>query len=647
MRSRVVILVLAFSPLSAALAAEPNQTDPSVEVLVAASPEVAEARGLTVVEDVGFGWILVEGPVEMGTSSDEVAARIAAASGLETEPNYVYELADEPLFAGQWALENTGQDGGTSDADVDAAVAWEITTGSPGVVIAVLDTGVASEHPDLASRMWVNSDEVGGNGLDDDGNGWVDDTGGWDAVDGDPDPGDADGHGTFVASTAVAAANGVGMSGMAPASAVMPVRVCADAGCSLSDIITGLAYAVANGADVVNLSLGGPGKFPASLETALRMTIDSGIVVVASAGNDTVDNDVTPYYPASYDLDGLIAVAATDRNDQLSWFSNYGAVNVDLAAPGEDVIGALPPNGWGTSSGTSFSAPLVSGVAALIKATRPNLDPPGVATMINGSVDELPGLAGKVVTGGRLNAGAALRIATAPIAVGKATPSDAVLPVTIDLNGSGSSDPWGSLVSRSWKLPGGGVASAVDTQWTPKRPGTYEATLTVVDDDGLIDTATVVFTVRLRPGGSFVDDNGHFGERAIEAIKAESITLGCNPPANDRFCPADPVTRGEMAAFLARALRLAASIDDHFADDDDSVFEGAINRLAQARITVGCNPPANTRFCPEDPVTRGQTAAFLVRAFHLGTGSGLDVFVDDDGVFENAIDRLAAAGITT
>ncbi len=638
-----LLLALLLVPLPAVPPVE-EPAGSTVELLVAASPEEAAAGGLTVLGEVGFGWTLVLGPV--AATPEGAAVRTAADTGLRVEPNTMLELAAEPLFPEQWNLENSGQNGGSADADVDVLRAWEFTSGSPGVVIAVLDTGVTSTHPDLASRIWVNTGEVGGNGLDDDGNGWVDDIRGWDAVDDDADPADSDGHGTFVASTATAAVNGVGMAGVAPGARVMPIRVCTGSGCSLADIVTGLAYAVANGADVANLSFGGNISPPMSMETAIRTAVDVGMVVVAAAGNNAGNNDLLPNYPSGFDIDGLIAVAATDRDDALANFSNFGATTVDLAAPGADLVGAVPPNSWTTGSGTSFSAPMVSGVAALIKTTRPDLDPVAIAGLIVETVDSLPSLSGRVATGGRLNAGSALELATTPVAVLKATPSTGVLPVTIRLDGSGSFDTWGSIVSRSWVLPDGSKGSGASTQWTPKRPGDYRATLTVVDDSGLKDTAMVSFTVRLRAGGSFVDDDKHFGERAIEAIKAEGITVGCNPPANDRFCPNAPVTRGEMAAFLARALRLPVAGSDHFVDDDGSVFEGAIDRIASARITVGCNPPANDRFCPERSVTRAEMAAFLVRAFDLPS-TGSDAFVDDDGVYERAIDRLAAAGVST
>jgi hypothetical protein len=232
------------------------------------------------------------------------------------------------------------------------------------------------------------------------------------------------------------------------------------------------------------------------------------------------------------------------------------------------------------------------------------------------------------------------------VAVAKAVPANGTFPLTFHLDGSGSFDPLGVIVNSSWKLPDGSIASGVETDWRPEMQGTFQATLTVIDDDGLTDSASVSFSTSLSTGGTFIDDNGHFAEGAIEAIFAVGVTRGCNPPTNNRFCPDADVTREQMAAFLARALGLSATSTDHFDDDNGSVLESAINRLAEAGITVGCNPPANTNFCPGDPVTRAEMAAFLARAFDLKTLDE-DHFVDDDGsVFETAINRLAEAGIT-
>lgn len=149
------------------------------------------------------------------------------------------------------------------------------------------------------------------------------------------------------------------------------------------------------------------------------------------------------------------------------------------------------------------------------------------------------------------------------------------------------------------------------------------------------------------PGGTFFDDDGNTHEGGIEAIAAEGITKGCNPPQNTEYCPSDVVSRGAMAAFLRRALKLPASEVDFFSDDDGSIFEGDINAIAAAGVTKGCNPPANTLYCPNNPVTRGAMAAFLVRGFGYTDDGGGDLFTDDDGsIFENDIDKLGTAGVT-
>ena len=162
----------------------------------------------------------------------------------------------------------------------------------------------------------------------------------------------------------------------------------------------------------------------------------------------------------------------------------------------------------------------------------------------------------------------------------------------------------------------------------------------------LLALALVSLAAVLPPGGTFVDDDGSVHEGSIEAIAAEEITVGCNPPANDRFCPGDTVNRGSMAAFLSRAFELPATTSDHFEDDYGHLFESAINRLAAAGITQGCDPPANDSFCPDREMTRGAMAAMLARAFHYPE-SDVDRFDDDDGhVFEAAIQKIAAAGVT-
>lgn len=159
----------------------------------------------------------------------------------------------------------------------------------------------------------------------------------------------------------------------------------------------------------------------------------------------------------------------------------------------------------------------------------------------------------------------------------------------------------------------------------------------------LAGTTAVAETVNV-----FTDDDGNIHEGNIQAIAVAGITKGCNPPTNDRYCPSETVTRGQIAAFLVRALDLPTTGTDYFSDDDGTLFEADINRLAEAGITRGCNPPTNTLYCPDSSVTRGQMAALLVRAFGYSDDGGGNLFTDDDGsVFAGDIDKLATAGVTT
>jgi len=167
--------------------------------------------------------------------------------------------------------------------------------------------------------------------------------------------------------------------------------------------------------------------------------------------------------------------------------------------------------------------------------------------------------------------------------------------------------------------------------------------------DGSMSLSVVAMTILLAvlpPGGTFIDDDGSVHEGGIEAIAEAGITTGCNPPTNNRYCPGQIVTRGQLAAFIARARSPPPTIEDSFSDDKGHVFEGAINRIADAGITMGCNPPVNDRFCPDRLMTRGEMAAMLARASGY-PGAADDRFIDDDNhVFEDAINRIAAAGIT-
>ncbi len=264
------------------------------------------------------------------------------------EPNYIVSAditpPDDTYFNRLWGLHNTGQNvngtNGTNDADIDALEAWNVTTGSADVVVAIIDTGVDLNHPDLQSNIWVNTGEIPNNGNDDDGNGYVDDVNGWDFLVNDNDPRDANGHGTHVAGTIAAVGdNSGGVTGISWSTRIMALRFLDAWGLgTTSDAIAAIEYANDMGADIINNSWGGSGYVQ-----ALRDAIDaSDALVVCAAGNSGRNTDNAPHYPSSYASANIIAVAATNQDDQLAGFSNYGSASVDVAAPGTHIYSAAP-----------------------------------------------------------------------------------------------------------------------------------------------------------------------------------------------------------------------------------------------------------------------------------------------------------------
>jgi subtilisin family serine protease len=334
------------------------------------------------------------------------------------ELNYVVRAARLPndrSFAEQWGLRNLGHFDGKVGADVGATLAWDVTVGGP-VPVAVVDTGVAFKHADLAPNAWANPGEPR-NGVDDDADGFKDDVNGADFLSGDSDPDDDGGHGTHVAGIIGAQGNNsIGITGVNWESAVMGLKFLDGNGeGNTADAASAIDYAVDHGARVINASWGGP-AFSHALYSAIRRANDHGVLVVAAAGNDGVNADSSPDYPAAFDLPNVISVAATDRADRLLDFSNYGAKSVDLGAPGDDVYSTVPtvtdPSGYAAFSGTSMAAPFVSGAAALYLSKFPEASVGQVRAALLSTVDRLPTLAGKTVSGGRLNVAKALGAAS-------------------------------------------------------------------------------------------------------------------------------------------------------------------------------------------------------------------------------------------
>lgn len=323
------------------------------------------------------------------------------------EPNYIIKanvIPNDPSFSSLWGMNNTGQTGGTLDADVDAPEAWNIQTGSASTVIGVIDTGIDYNHSDLAANIWTNPGEIPGNGIDDDSNGFIDDVHGWDFYNNDSNPMDDNGHGTHVAGTIGAVGNnGAGVAGVNWSVKIAALKFLNSSGSgSTVGAINAVNYANMMGFKVTSNSWGG-GGFSQALYDAIAAANTNGDLFVAAAGNDGSNNDAVASYPASYDLPNIISVAATDHNDAIAYFSNYGLSSVDIAAPGVNIYSTTPGNTYGTKSGTSMATPHVSGVVGLVLAQFPSLDANGVKARILNGADPIPSLDGKILTGGRLN----------------------------------------------------------------------------------------------------------------------------------------------------------------------------------------------------------------------------------------------------
>lgn len=319
---------------------------------------------------------------------------------------------NDPLLLEQWALKNTGQEGGKAGADIGAEDAWQTTHGSEDVVIAVLDTGVDYTHSDLVSNMWTRPDDVP-EYIDAD-LGAVNDRHGFDAAENAADPMDENGHGTHCAGIIGAEGNnGIGISGVNWNVRIMPLKFLGRGGFGTTkDAIEAINYAVDRKRSGVNIRVisasWGSTSYSRALEDAIRAAGEEGILFVAAAGNSSTDNDKRPHYPSNYDLPNVISVAALDRSDELASFSNFGAKTVHVAAPGKAIVSTWIKDTFREASGTSMATPYVSGIAALVIASNPNIKLEDLRGRLIRAADHLDSLSGKVASGGRINAAKAL-----------------------------------------------------------------------------------------------------------------------------------------------------------------------------------------------------------------------------------------------
>ena len=315
----------------------------------------------------------------------------------------ITDVVNDQFASNLWGMNN-----------INMASAWDYTTGSEEIVIAVLDTGIDTNHPDLAANIWYNPGEIPGDGIDNDGNGRVDDVNGWNFVSNTKNVFDDDGHGTHVAGTIGAVGNnGIGVVGVAQRVKLMAVKVLDHNGDGwYSDTIAGINYITYlknRGVNIkaINASLGGT-SYDSLMYRAIENAGKAGILLVAAAGNEGRNNDSYPSYPANYNLDNVISVASITSSNVLASTSNYGATTVDLAAPGASIYSTLPNGRYGNMSGTSMATPHVSGAIALAYSLNDGLNAEQVKVALLASVTPTSNLSGKTVTGGRLNAAAFL-----------------------------------------------------------------------------------------------------------------------------------------------------------------------------------------------------------------------------------------------
>lgn len=351
------------------------------------------------------------------------------------EPNYIYRIdpikekksltkkledsiffnnktnvPDDLDFKKLWGLQNTGSNepqgtAGVEGADINALLAWDITKGSRGIKIAVIDTGVDYTHPDLKENMWVNEKEIPGNGIDDDKNGYIDDVFGYDFANNDGDPMDGNGHGTHTSGTIGAVHNNkLGVAGVMGEVSIVAVKFLGDDGSgTLEAAIKAIDYATSLNVDIMSNSWGGGGRSEALLE-AIQRASDKGIIFTAAAGNSSSNNDTSPSYPASYDTPNMISVAALTAQNSLATFSSYGRNSVHIAAPGHNILSTVNGGGYDIYSGTSMATPHVSGVLGLLLAKEGRIPLLELRERLMLTGVPVSGLRGKTQTASRIDA---------------------------------------------------------------------------------------------------------------------------------------------------------------------------------------------------------------------------------------------------
>jgi len=393
---------------------------------------------------------------------------------------------------------------------INAANAWNVSTGSPSVVVAVVDDAVQTNHPDLSANIWINAGEIANNGIDDDGNGYIDDVQGYDVADNDNDPNPPNttfDHGTHVAGIIGARSNnGVGVASIGYSVKIMAVKS-TDQATLVTAGYDGIVYATVSGADVINMSWGGQGT-STSAQNIINWSSAQGVILIAAAGNNDVN---TIFYPAGYT--NVISVASTTTNDSKSGFSNYGTW-IDVSAPGSSIYSTVPNNTYAYMSGTSMACPMVAGLAGLVKSVNPSMTKADVENCILSTADDIdaanPGYIGELGSG-RINAQAAVNCAAATLSLPPV--ADFVANVTTITAGADiyfTDLSYYNPTTWNWTFTGGTPASS--TSQTPpaiayNTPGTYAVTLVAGNANGSdTETKTAYITVNANTGCDTLGD---------------------------------------------------------------------------------------------------------------------------------------------
>jgi Zn-dependent metalloprotease/subtilisin family serine protease len=505
---------------------------------------------------------------------------------LYAEPNYQVKttatIPNDVRFSELWGLHNTGQSGGTVDADIDAPEAWDVNTGSSQVVVAVIDTGVDYSHPDLTNNAWMNPGEIPGNSLDDDNNGYVDDVFGYDFVNSDGNPMDDNGHGTHCAGTIGGRGNNsIGVAGVNWQVRIMGCKFLAASGSgSTANAILCVQYATQMGAKVMNNSWGG-GGFSQALKDAIDAAGAAGVIFVAAAGNDSLNNDTTPHYPSSYASSNIVAVMATDRNDVRSTFSNYGQTSVHLAAPGTSILSCQPGGGYQLLSGTSMATPHVSGACALLLAANPALTPGELKQILMTSTDSV--VPGQCISGGRLNVNRAL------LGVGAGW-------ITV------------TPVGATNVPPGSAVAVNVEFAAGELSPGTYSGELLLSANDLINPNTTIPVTMTVLPDSlqlsptnnlvaSGLEDGPFDPTNQVYAVQnVGTASLNWSATCTQSWVMIDP-PGGALAGGAAvnatvkiNANAAALDVGVHFATVTFSNLTSGVTRTRTVQLTVNPRP---------------------------------------------------------